>query len=200
MASTCRSRVAPHGACLPQRSPPCRWWSSDRLPWTASKRPRRSATTCWAARPSSSPTRPATSRPCGWSAWWATTGPPSTPGCSRRRNIDTAGLQVVPGGKTFRWRGRYLQNMNDRETLDVQLNVMGQFDPVLPEHYRRCQFLFLANGSPVLQMKVLDQCPGAGAGRGRHHGPLDPRRAARSCWSCSSGSTAWCSTTARPSC
>ncbi len=77
------------------------------------------------------------------------------------RGIDTSGLQIVPGGKTFRWSGKYLENMNDRETLDIQLNVMDQFDPVLPEEYRRCKFLFLANGSAVLQLKVLDQCPGA---------------------------------------
>jgi cytidine kinase len=77
------------------------------------------------------------------------------------RGIDTTALQVVRGGKTFRWRGKYLPNMNDRETLDLQLNVLAGFDPVLPEVYRRCKFLFLANGSPVLQMKVLDQCPGA---------------------------------------
>ena len=51
--------------------------------------------------------------------------------------------------------------MNDRETLDLQLNVMEQFNPVLPEQYRQCKFLFLANGSPRLQMRVLDQCPGA---------------------------------------
>lgn len=76
------------------------------------------------------------------------------------RGIDTTGLQIVRGGKTFRWRGKYLANMNDRETLDIQLNVMDQFDPVLPEKYRRCKFLFLANGSTKLQMKVLDQCPG----------------------------------------
>jgi sugar/nucleoside kinase (ribokinase family) len=79
----------------------------------------------------------------------------------QKRNIDTAGLQVVPGGKTFRWAGRYLDNMNDRETLDLQLNVMERFNPVLPESYTRCKFLFLANGSPLLQMRVLDQCPGA---------------------------------------
>jgi sugar/nucleoside kinase (ribokinase family) len=76
------------------------------------------------------------------------------------RNIDTTGLQIVHGGKTFRWRGRYLENMNDRETLDLQLNVLEQFDPVLPPQYARCKFLFLANGSPRLQMRVLDQCPG----------------------------------------
>lgn len=77
------------------------------------------------------------------------------------RGIDTAGLQVVPGGKTFRWRGKYLPNMNDRETLDLQLNVLENFNPVLPDAYRRCKFLFLANGSPAQQWKALDQCAGA---------------------------------------
>ncbi len=77
------------------------------------------------------------------------------------RNIDTTGLQAVPGAKTFRWAGKYLENMNDRETLDVQLNVMTQFNPVLPEEYRRCRFLFLANDPPALQRSALRQCPGA---------------------------------------
>ncbi len=75
------------------------------------------------------------------------------------RNVDTAGLQLVPGAKTFRWSGKYLDDMNQRETLDVQLNAMTQFDPVLPEDYRRCKFLFLANDPPELQLKVLEQCP-----------------------------------------
>jgi len=79
----------------------------------------------------------------------------------RQRNINTEGLQVVPGAKTFRWRGKYLPNMNDRETLEVHLNVFEHFDPVLPEEYRRAQFLFLANGSPSLQLKVLEQVTGA---------------------------------------
>src|SRR3972149_10690659 len=61
------------------------------------------------------------------------------------RNIDTSGLQIIPGGKTFRWRGKNLDKMNDRETLEVQLNVMNKFDPVLPETYRRSKYLFLAN-------------------------------------------------------
>jgi cytidine kinase len=50
--------------------------------------------------------------------------------------------------------------MNDRETLDVQLNVFGDFDPVLSDDFRRAKYVFLANGSPVLQMKVLDQMNG----------------------------------------
>jgi len=79
----------------------------------------------------------------------------------RSRGIDTAALDVVPGAETFRWRGKYLPNMNDRETLDVQLNVFAQFDPVLSEECRRSKFLFLANGPATLQMKVLEQCHGA---------------------------------------
>ena len=77
------------------------------------------------------------------------------------RNIDTSGLTVVPGGKTFRWRGKYQPNMNDRETLEVHLNVFETFNPVLPESYRQCKYLFLANGSPTVQLRVLDQAPGA---------------------------------------
>ena len=68
--------------------------------------------------------------------------PPQYSYLLQARGIDTAGLQVVAGGKTFRWRGKYLKNMNDRETLDLQLNVLGDFDPVLPEPYRRCQVPF----------------------------------------------------------
>lgn len=78
-----------------------------------------------------------------------------------QRKINTSGLHVVRGGKTFRWRGKYLPNMNDRETLEVHLNVFEKFDPVLPDEYRRSKFLFLANGSPIVQMKVLDQVPDA---------------------------------------
>jgi len=78
----------------------------------------------------------------------------------KKRGIDTSGLQVVQGAKTFRWRGKYLPNMNDRETLEVHLNVFEHFDPVLPESFRRCEFLFLANGAPTTQLRVLEQVPG----------------------------------------
>ncbi|MEX0641816.1 MAG: sugar kinase, partial [Pirellulales bacterium] len=77
----------------------------------------------------------------------------------QKRGIDTSGLSIVPGGKTFRWRGKYLPNMNDRETLELHLNVFEHFRPALPESHRRASFLFLANGSPTLQLQVLDQCP-----------------------------------------
>lgn len=76
------------------------------------------------------------------------------------RNVDTSGLLTVADGKTFTWTGRYHDNMNDRDTLAVELNVFGEFDPVLPEDYRRAKYVFLANGVPAVQMKVLSQVPG----------------------------------------
>ncbi|MEM8945496.1 MAG: PfkB family carbohydrate kinase [Planctomycetota bacterium] len=76
------------------------------------------------------------------------------------RGIDTSGLSVIDGGKTFTWTGRYEPNMNDRETLEVELNVFGDFDPVLPEQYTKAKYVFLANGVPAVQQKVLDQVPG----------------------------------------
>jgi sugar/nucleoside kinase (ribokinase family) len=79
----------------------------------------------------------------------------------RKQGIDTSGLQVVQGAKTFRWRGKYMPNMNDRETLEIHLNVFETFDPVLPPEFRGAKYVFLANGSPVTQMHVLDQVPNA---------------------------------------
>ena len=79
----------------------------------------------------------------------------------KTRRIDTAGLQKVPGGKTFRWRARYQPNMNDRETLEVHLNVLEHFNPVLPEAHRQARFLFLGNASPLLQLRVLEQAAAA---------------------------------------
>ncbi|MEX1363073.1 MAG: PfkB family carbohydrate kinase, partial [Nannocystaceae bacterium] len=75
----------------------------------------------------------------------------------RQAHVDTEGLEVVPDGKTFRWKGRYHDNMNERDTLDTQLNVFETFDPVLPPAYRDSEYLFLANIVPALQAKVLDQ-------------------------------------------
>jgi sugar/nucleoside kinase (ribokinase family) len=86
--------------------------------------------------------------------------PPEHVELLKGRNIDASGLQVVKGGKTFYWKGKYQPNMNDRETLEVQLNVFGDFRPKLPEPFRRSDFIFLANGSPVTQMSVLEQAAG----------------------------------------
>ena len=73
------------------------------------------------------------------------------------RNIDTTGLAVEPGGSTFRWRGKYEGDMNSAETLEVHLNVLGTFNPDLPPSYVDTPFVFLANGSPTTQRKVLAQ-------------------------------------------
>jgi len=77
------------------------------------------------------------------------------------RGIDVDGLDVVKGGKTFRWTGKYHPNMNDRDTLEVHLNVLGDFDPKLPAKYRDSKFVFLGNAAPTTQLKVLDQVPDA---------------------------------------
>ena len=77
------------------------------------------------------------------------------------RGIDTSGIETIPGGKTFRWRGRYLPNMNDRETLEVHLNVFGEFKPKLNGSHRDSKFVFLGNASPTTQLSVLDQVPEA---------------------------------------
>ncbi|MDR2115555.1 MAG: PfkB family carbohydrate kinase [Planctomycetaceae bacterium] len=79
----------------------------------------------------------------------------------REQGIDLSGLEIVPNGKTFRWSGKYRDNMNDRDTLETQLNVLGQFQPKLPEVFRRSQFVFLANGAPSTGLAALEQIQGA---------------------------------------
>lgn len=74
----------------------------------------------------------------------------------RSRKIDLDGLQIVPG-KTFRWSGEYLWDMNQRETRSVELNVFENFTPELPEAYRSARMVLLGNIAPALQNHVLDQ-------------------------------------------
>ena len=74
-----------------------------------------------------------------------------------KHEIDTTGLTVVPGGKTFHWAGKYSFDLNTRETLATELNVFESFDPALPEVYTQSPLVFLANIDPALQLKVLDQ-------------------------------------------
>ena len=72
------------------------------------------------------------------------------------RRIATDGIVTRPG-KTFFWRGEYGFDLNSAKTLDTQLGVFGDFDPVIPEALRAPDYLFLANIHPALQLKVLDQ-------------------------------------------
>lgn len=73
-----------------------------------------------------------------------------------KRQIDTEGLQIVEG-KTFRWSGEYMWDLNIRETRSVELNVFETFTPTLPESYRKTPIVLLANIAPALQHHVLDQ-------------------------------------------
>lgn len=71
--------------------------------------------------------------------------------------INTDGLQIKPEGKTFFWSGKYHTDMNTRDTLDVQLNVMGDFDPIIPASYQGCKYLMLGNTAPAIQKQVLER-------------------------------------------
>ena len=73
------------------------------------------------------------------------------------RNIDVSGLEVVKGGKTFFWSGRYHNDLNSRDTLDTQLNVLADFKPVVPQHYKDADVVLLGNLHPIVQISVLDQ-------------------------------------------
>ncbi|HTX46817.1 MAG TPA: sugar kinase, partial [Solirubrobacteraceae bacterium] len=75
--------------------------------------------------------------------------------------VDTDDIEHVPGGKTFFWRGEYGWDLNDRETLDTQLNVFAEFEPKLSEASRGSDVLFLANIQPDLQRDVREQCRAA---------------------------------------
>jgi cytidine kinase len=75
----------------------------------------------------------------------------------KKKNVDLAGLETVAGGKTFRWTGKYHENFNSRDTLEIHLNVFETFRPKIPEAYRKTPFVLLSNIDPELQLSVLDQ-------------------------------------------
>ncbi|AQG81439.1 PfkB family carbohydrate kinase [Spirosoma montaniterrae] len=71
--------------------------------------------------------------------------------------VDTQGLEIRKGEKTFFWSGKYHNDMNTRDTVEVQLNVMGDFDPKIPDAYQDCQYLMLGNTSPTVQRLVIER-------------------------------------------
>ena len=73
------------------------------------------------------------------------------------RNIDISGLEVVKGGKTFFWSGRYHNDLNSRDTLDTQLNVLADFQPKVPQNFKNAEVVMLGNLHPLVQSSVLDQ-------------------------------------------
>ena len=73
------------------------------------------------------------------------------------RNIDVSGLEIVKGGKTFFWSGRYHNDLNSRDTLDTQLNVLADFQPKVPQEFTASDVVLLGNLHPLVQSSVLDQ-------------------------------------------
>ncbi len=73
------------------------------------------------------------------------------------RGVDLEGVQIKKDEKTFFWSGRYHMDMNTRDTLDTQLNVLGSFEPIVPESYQDCEFLMLGNLAPSVQRSVIEQ-------------------------------------------
>jgi sugar/nucleoside kinase (ribokinase family) len=75
------------------------------------------------------------------------------------RTVDTTGLEVRAGSKTFRWHGSYMKDMNEAQTLEVDLNVLAERAPQIPQHFRDSKYVFLANTHPVLQQQMLEHLP-----------------------------------------
>lgn len=72
-----------------------------------------------------------------------------------QHGVDTEGLQIKQGEKSFFWSGKYHNDMNSRDTLITELNVLGDFDPIIPENYQDCEYLMLGNLSPQVQQTVI---------------------------------------------
>ncbi|MGO4875842.1 PfkB family carbohydrate kinase [Pedobacter psychrotolerans] len=72
-----------------------------------------------------------------------------------QHGIDTEGLQIKTGEKSFFWSGKYHNDMNSRDTLVTELNVLEHFDPIIPESYQNCEFLMLGNLTPQVQQTVI---------------------------------------------
>ncbi len=77
----------------------------------------------------------------------------------RSRKLDLEGIEVRKGEKTFFWAGKYRTDLNTRDTIDTQLNVLATFDPKVPERLKHSEFLMLGNLLPDVQKKVLKQMP-----------------------------------------
>ena len=74
-----------------------------------------------------------------------------------KRGVELEGLQIKKDEKSFFWSGKYHMDMNTRDTLETQLNVLENFEPVVPESYQDCEFLMLGNLMPLLQISVINQ-------------------------------------------
>ncbi len=75
----------------------------------------------------------------------------------KARGVELEGVQIKKDEKSFFWSGKYHMDMNTRDTIETQLNVLENFQPVVPESYQDCEFLMLGNLAPAVQMSVIDQ-------------------------------------------
>lgn len=75
----------------------------------------------------------------------------------RKRGIDVAAIEIKENGKTFFWAGKYAENMNERETIKTEVNVLAEFNPVVPENYRSPNVIMLGNLDPIVQLKLMGQ-------------------------------------------
>ncbi|WP_438710678.1 PfkB family carbohydrate kinase [Aquimarina muelleri] len=75
----------------------------------------------------------------------------------KEKNIDISAVEIVKGGKTFFWSGKYHNDLNSRDTLDTQLNVLADFNPIVPETHKNAEIVMLGNLNPLVQLGVLEQ-------------------------------------------
>lgn len=83
--------------------------------------------------------------------------PPSAIEKLKSKHTNTEGLQIKKGEKTFFWSGKYHENMNFRDTIETQLNVLETFNPIVPKNYKESEYIMLGNLMPSVQKKVLKQ-------------------------------------------
>lgn len=77
----------------------------------------------------------------------------------KSKGIDTTGIEIVKNGKTFFWKGKYHNDLNVRDTLTTELNVLADFNPKVPESFKNTDFLMLGNLHPNIQLSIIDQIP-----------------------------------------
>ena len=77
----------------------------------------------------------------------------------KKHSVNTDGLQIKKGEKSFFWSGKYHNDMNTRDTLVTELNVLANFNPIIPDSYKDCEFLMLGNLTPAVQKQVISQLP-----------------------------------------
>ena len=79
----------------------------------------------------------------------------------KNRGVNLEGLEIKKGEKSFFWEGKYHDNLNSRDTITTDLNVLADFNPILPDSYKSCKYIMLGNLTPAIQMSVIEQLDGS---------------------------------------